>query len=94
MVRDGRKYRRVERRASEPAVSKTGRWEVEVKVKVSIHDKKVSIVQVDQDREWRDKEKYKEWIKYHYADLHFEALKGQAHIMLLNYMLKRQHLFW
>ena len=60
-----------------------------------LHNKKVSIVQVNEAGEWHDPDKYKfkEWLKEHYTDLHFEALKGETDATLLAHLLKRKDIF-
>ncbi len=59
-----------------------------------MHAKKATIVQVNETGEWKDVEKYnfKEWLKEHYADLHFEALKGDPDIMLFEYLLEKKNI--
>ncbi len=60
-----------------------------------LHDKKVSILQVNEAGEWQDPDKYKfkEWLKEHYTDLHFEALKGKTDSKLFDYLFKRKNMF-
>jgi len=60
-----------------------------------LHDKKVSIIQVNEAGEWKDPDKYnfKEWLKDHYADLHFEAIKGSSDAKLFDYLFKRRNMF-
>lgn len=60
-----------------------------------MHDKKVSIIQVNETGEWQDRDKYKfkEWLKGHYTDLHFEALKGNTDTKLFDYLFKRKNMF-
>ena len=57
--------------------------------------KKTTILQVNSEGKWRDPEKYilKEWLHEHYANLHFEALKGEADTELFGYLLKRKNTF-
>ena len=59
------------------------------------HDKKVSIIQVNEAGKWQDPDKYKfkEWLKEHYTDLHFEALKGKTDTKLFDYLFKRKNMF-
>ena len=59
------------------------------------YDKKVSIIQVNEEGLWQDPEKYKfsEWLKDHYPNLHFEALKGKTDTRLFEYLLKRKDAF-
>lgn len=58
-------------------------------------DKKVTIIQVNDEGKWRDPDKYKfkEWLKAHYIDMHFEALKGETDTELFSYLLKRENIF-
>lgn len=60
-----------------------------------LHDKKVSIIQVNESGKWQDPDKYKfnEWLKEHYTDLHFEALKGDTETELFAHLLKRKNIF-
>ena len=60
-----------------------------------LHDKKVTIIQVNVAGEWQDPDKYKfkEWLKEHYTDLHFEALKGKTDTKLFDYLFKRKNMF-
>lgn len=59
------------------------------------HNKKVSIMQVNEEGEWHDPDKYKfkEWLKEHYTDLHFEAQKGKTDTILFDYLFKRKNMF-
>jgi hypothetical protein len=58
-----------------------------------LHNKKVSIIQVNDTGEWNDPDKYKfrEWLNEHYADLHFEALKGETNAKLLDHLIGREN---
>jgi nucleotide-binding universal stress UspA family protein len=60
-----------------------------------LHAKKVTIVQVNESGMWQDPEKckFKEWLKEHYSDMHFEALKGDPNIMLFDYLFKKKNIF-
>ena len=60
-----------------------------------LRNKKVSIIQINEDGEWRDpdKNKFKEWLKEHYSDLHFEAQKGNSDEKLFDYLFKRKNIF-
>lgn len=60
-----------------------------------LHDKKVSIIHVNEEGEWKDTNKYKfkEWLKEHYTDLHFDALKGDTEVKLFDYLFKRKNMF-
>ncbi|MBN8865106.1 MAG: universal stress protein [Sphingobacteriales bacterium] len=60
-----------------------------------LHSKKVTILQVSETGQWQDEDKYifSEWLKDHYRDLHFEALKGETDTALLDYLLRRKHVF-
>jgi hypothetical protein len=59
------------------------------------HNKKVTIIQVNEEGEWKDTNKYKfkEWLKEHYTDLHFEALKGSTDVKLFDCLFKRKNMF-
>lgn len=59
------------------------------------HDKKVSIIQVNKEGKWEDSHKYKfkEWLKEHYNDLHFEALKGETDSELFDYAFGKENIF-
>lgn len=60
-----------------------------------LHNKKVTILQVSENGQWQDEDKYifSEWLKDHYGDLHFEALKGDTDTALLDYLLRRKSIF-
>ena len=60
-----------------------------------LHHKKVSILQVNATGEWKDPDKYKfkEWLKDHYTDLYFEALKGDTDTKLFDCLLNRENIF-
>jgi hypothetical protein len=60
-----------------------------------LHNKKISILQVNAEGEWKDPDKYKfkEWLKDHYTDLHFEALKGDTDAKLVDCLLNRKNAF-
>lgn len=60
-----------------------------------LHYKKVSILQVNQAGEWQDPDQYKfkEWLKVHYTDLHFEVLKGRTDTGLFDHLFKRKNMF-
>ena len=60
-----------------------------------MHDKKVSIIQVNKEGQWEDSHKYKfkEWLKDHYTDLHFEALKGETDSELFDYAFGKENIF-
>ena len=60
-----------------------------------LHNKKVTILQVSESGQWQDEDKYifSEWLKDHYRDLHFEALKGETDTALLDYLLRRKNIF-
>ena len=59
------------------------------------YNKKVSIIQINKDGEWHDPDKYKfsEWLKEHYIDLHFEALKGETDNKLFDYVFGKENMF-
>lgn len=58
-------------------------------------NKKISIVQVSNDGRWKEEEKDKFtcWLKNHYADLHFIALKGETDTALFDFLLRRKNIF-
>lgn len=60
-----------------------------------LHNKKVSIIQVNEAGLWQDPDKYrfKEWLRDHYNDLNFEALKGNPDNKLFDYLFKRRNMF-
>ncbi len=60
-----------------------------------LHNEKVTIIQVNEKGEWKDSDKYNftEWLKDHYTNLHFEALKGNADTRLFEYLFKRKNIF-
>jgi hypothetical protein len=60
-----------------------------------LHDKKVTIIQANENGEWQDlhKYKFKEWLKEHYTDLHFEGLKGNPDTKLFDYLFERKNTF-
>jgi hypothetical protein len=59
------------------------------------HDKKVTIVKADESGQWQDPDKHKfsEWLKDHYENIDFEALKGGAEEALFEYAFKKQNMF-
>ena len=58
-----------------------------------LHDKKIRILQVNREGEWRGTEKYKfkEWLKYYYANFFFEAIKGDLGTELFDYLLAKKN---
>src|SRR5665647_138700 len=60
-----------------------------------LKDKKVTILQVNESGEWQseNKNKLKEWLREHYTDLQFVALKGKSEIVLFDYLFKRKNIF-
>ena len=60
-----------------------------------LHDKKASIIRVSEAGVWQDPDKYKfrEWLKEHYTDLHFEVLKGDTETELFEHLFKRKNMF-
>lgn len=58
-------------------------------------NKKVTILQVNNNGEWHDRDKYKfkEWLKEHYTDLNFEALKGSSENRLVDYLYAKKNIF-
>jgi hypothetical protein len=60
-----------------------------------LFDKKITVVQVNETGEWKDQDKYlfSEWLREHYRNLHFEAIRGKAETALFDYLLKKQSIF-
>ena len=60
-----------------------------------LHNKKTSVIQFNEAGKWQDPDKYKfkEWLKEHYTNFHFEALKGKADTILFDYLFKRKNMF-
>jgi len=60
-----------------------------------LYDKKTSIVQVTREGQWEDSDmyKFKEWLKEHYTDLHFEILKGETDSTLFDYAFEKENIF-
>lgn len=60
-----------------------------------LQDKKIIILQVNDTGEWQDPDKHKfnEWLKDHYTNLHFEAVKGKIDERLFKYIFNRQNMF-
>ncbi len=61
-----------------------------------LNNKKITILQVNDAGEWKDPDKYKfkEWLKEHYTDLHFEELKGDTDARLFDCLLNRENVFF
>ena len=60
-----------------------------------VQHRKVSIIQVNEKGEWigLEKQKLGEWMKEHYAQFQFEAVKGNADTKLLDYLCQRKNIF-
>ena len=60
-----------------------------------LNNKKITIIQVNEAGEWQDPDKYKfkEWLKNHYSDLHFEAYSGQTNSILFDALFARKNIF-
>lgn len=58
-------------------------------------NKRISIVHVTNDGRWKEEEKDKFtcWLKNHYTDLHFIALKGETDSALFDFLLRRKNIF-
>jgi len=58
-------------------------------------DKRVTVVQVNRDGIWpnKEKEKLKEWLKNHYLDIHFLALEGKTESELMTFLFRRKNMF-
>lgn len=59
-----------------------------------LQNKKVTVVQVNTKGAWNgtDKYKFREWLKEHYIDFHFEVEKGDSQIQLFNYLFNRKNI--
>lgn len=55
---------------------------------------KATIVKVTETGEWKGQDKHKltEWLKDHYTDLHFEALKGNSYSKLFDYLYNKRNI--
>jgi nucleotide-binding universal stress UspA family protein len=60
-----------------------------------LFNKKVTVIHVNEAGEWRDRDKHKfrEWLKEHYTDLHFEVFKGSGETKLFDCLFKRKNMF-
>lgn len=60
-----------------------------------LNNKKTSLICVNEAGKWPKDERCKlqEWLKGHYADLHFEAIEGVAHDKLFDHLFKRKNMF-
>jgi hypothetical protein len=60
-----------------------------------LRDNKITITRMSETGEWQDKDKYKfkEWLKNHYADLHFEGIKGNSDGKLFDYLFRKKKMF-
>ncbi|MDP4129114.1 MAG: universal stress protein [Bacteroidota bacterium] len=60
-----------------------------------LQDKKVTILQVNETGEWHDPDKHRfnEWLKDHYTNLHFEAIKGKTDEGLFDLLFNRKNMF-
>ncbi len=60
-----------------------------------LHDKKISIIQVSKEGEWHYKHKYnlKEWLKHHYDNFHFKAVKGSLDTKMIEYFIEKKDAF-
>jgi hypothetical protein len=60
-----------------------------------LQNKRVNMLQVNDTGEWqdRDKDKFNEWLKGHYTNLHFEVLNGDTENKLFDYLFKRKNVF-
>jgi len=59
------------------------------------NNKKATVLRVNRSGEWedRDKLKLKEWLGTHYADYHFEVLKGKLGMKLFDHLYTRRNIF-
>jgi hypothetical protein len=55
-------------------------------------DKKITAVQVNETGRWEEegKHNFSEWLRIHYKNVHFEALKGDTERALFDYLVKRK----
>ena len=60
-----------------------------------LHDKKITVVQINNTGEWNDTNRFKlkELLKNYYFDLHFEILKGSIYKTLFEYVFKKKNSF-
>jgi hypothetical protein len=60
-----------------------------------LRDKKVTIMQMNNSGQWQDPDKHNftEWLKGHYTNLHFEAVKGKADQGFLDFIFNRKKMF-
>jgi hypothetical protein len=60
-----------------------------------LEDKKVTVIQVDEDGlcSAEEKEKFKEWISSHYSSIGFEVLKGDTETELFAWLLRKKNVF-
>lgn len=60
-----------------------------------LSNKKISVVQVSRDGRWteQEKDKFSKWLKNHYTDLNFIALKGETDTALFDFLLRRKNIF-
>lgn len=59
------------------------------------YNKKVTVLQVNESGIWEEpeREKFREWLRDHYSDLHFEAMKGKADDTLFDKLYNRKNIF-
>ena len=60
-----------------------------------LHDKKISVVHINDSGEWKDANRFKlkELLKNYYYDLHFEVLKGNIYNSLVEFVFTRKNTF-
>ncbi|HZK64677.1 MAG TPA: universal stress protein [Puia sp.] len=60
-----------------------------------LQDKRITILQVNDTGEWQDPDKHRfnEWLKDHYTNLHFEAIKGKTDEGLFDLLFNRKNMF-
>jgi hypothetical protein len=59
-----------------------------------LYNIKTTVIKVTESGEWNgtDKHKLTEWLKDHYTDLHFEALRGNNYTKLFDYLFKKKNM--
>jgi nucleotide-binding universal stress UspA family protein len=60
-----------------------------------LHDRRTTILQVNEAQAWTDKAKYnfREWLQNHYTAIDFEILDGDIDDKLFDYLFKRKNVF-
>lgn len=60
-----------------------------------LQHKKVIVMQVNHKGKWEEEEQsgFEEWLKEHYSDYSFEAMKGESDSRLLEFLMQRKNSF-